>query len=113
MMEDKYDKSLAKLNSIKQERYWQKLVNTDSQRSILFQGNYHSVRFSKDDILSCILKSYYLNDYDVAFKNLNEEYGVVKMDCKLYNPNLLRNGEYIDHYQQLIVILILENQKLC
>ena len=36
LMEDKYDISLEKLSIVKLERYWQKLIHTDSQRSILF-----------------------------------------------------------------------------
>ena len=38
-----------------------------------------------------------MNDYDAAFKHLNEEYDLLKMDYKMYHPNLLRNDEYIDH----------------
>ena len=44
-----------------------------------------------------ILKSKYLNDYDVAFKHLNEKYGLSKIN-KLYHPNLLCNDEYIKKY---------------
>ena len=35
---DKYDKALAKMSIIKQGNYWQKLVNTDDNRSIIFPG---------------------------------------------------------------------------
>ena len=52
----------------------------------------------KDDIPFYILKSKYLNDYDVTCKHLNEEYGLLKMNYKLYHPNLLCNDECIDHY---------------
>ena len=54
----------------------------------------------KDDIPFYILKSKYLNDYDVTCKHLNEEYGLLKMNYKLNHPNLLRNDEYIEHYQK-------------
>ena len=67
----------------------------------------------KDDIPFYILKSKYLNDYDVTCKYLNEEYGLLKMDYKLYHPNLLCNDECINYYKKSIVILILENLKLC
>ena len=33
---DKYNISLAKMSIIKQGKYWQKLVNTDDERSIIF-----------------------------------------------------------------------------
>ena len=56
-MGDKYDKSLAKLNIIQSEdKYWQKLVNTDYERSILFPGNYGDSRFDNKDIPFCMLK---------------------------------------------------------
>ena len=67
----KYDQFLAKLNINNSERCWQKLVNTDSKRSILFPDNYYASRFGNEDISCHILKSKYLNDYDVAFKHLN------------------------------------------
>ena len=52
--------------------YWQKLVNMDSKRSMLFPGNYHASRFGNEDIPFYILTSKYVNDYDVAFKHWNE-----------------------------------------
>jgi len=33
---DKYDKPLAEMSIIKEGKYWQKLVNTDDERSIIF-----------------------------------------------------------------------------
>ena len=56
VMGDKYDKSLAKLNIIQPEdKYWQKLVNTDYERSILFPGNYGDSRFDNKEIPFCML----------------------------------------------------------
>ena len=101
-MGDKYDKSLAKLNIIQpEEKYWQKLVNTDYERSILFPGNYRDSRFDNKKIPFCMLKPNVLSDYDVALKNLNEQYGLSKVDYKLFHPNLLRNDVYIHRYQQI------------
>ena len=82
---DKYDLALAKLNILDPKKYWQKLVNTDNKRSIIFSGNYYAKRFRNEDIPFHIVKSKYLNDYDVAFKHLNEEYGLRKIDYKLYH----------------------------
>ena len=48
-----------------------------------------------------MLKSKKLSDYDVALKHLNEQYGLSKVDYKLFHPNLLRNDVYINHYQQI------------
>ena len=75
------------------------MVKTDSKKSILFPGNYHASRFGNEDIPFHILKSKYLNRYDVVFKHLNEECGLLKIDYKLYHLNLLRNDRYIGHYQ--------------
>ena len=96
---DKYDFILSKMSILNTEKYCQKLVNTDVKRSTLFPGNYFAKRFGNGKILFHILKSKYLNDYDVAFKHLNEAYGLSKNDYKLYHPNLLRNDEYIKGHQ--------------
>ena len=54
---DKYDKSLAKFNIIQSEdKYWQTLVNTDYERSIIFPVNYGDSRFDNKDIPFCMLK---------------------------------------------------------
>ena len=47
------------------------------------------------------VKTKFLSDYDVALKHLNEQYGLSKVDYKLFHPNLLRNDVYINHYQQI------------
>ena len=48
-----------------------------------------------------MLKPKFLSDYDVALNHLNEQYGLSKVDYKLFHPNLLRNDVYINHYQQI------------
>ena len=48
-MGDKYDETLAKLNII-EYKYWQNLINTDIQRSILFPDNYHESRFDNKEV---------------------------------------------------------------
>ena len=101
-MEDTYNESLARLNIIESEdKYWQKFVNTDYERSILFPGNYGDSRFDNNDIPFVMLKSRILSDYDVALKHLNEQYCLSKVEYKLYHPNLLKNDVYINHYQQI------------
>ena len=52
-------------------------------------------------LIAIILKNQSLSDYDVALNYLNEQYGLSKVEYKLYNPNLLRNDVYINHYQQI------------
>ena len=101
-MGDKYDKSLAKLNIIESEdKYWQKLVNADYERSILFPGNYGDSIFNNNEIPFCMLKLNILSDYDVALKHLNGQYGLLKVNYKLLYPNLLKNNVYINHYHQI------------
>ena len=57
VMGDKYDKSLEKLNIMQSEdKHWQKLVNTDYERSILFPGNYGDSIFDNKEIPFCMLK---------------------------------------------------------
>ena len=48
-----------------------------------------------------MLKSTFISDCDVALKHLNEQYGLSKVEYKLYHPNLLRNDVYINYYQQI------------
>ena len=67
------------------------------KRSILLTGNYYVSRFGNEDISFHIVKSKYLNDYGVAFKHLNEKCALLKIDYKLYHPNLLRNDEYVEN----------------
>ena len=66
VMTERYDETLAYLNIIAFENYWEKLVNTDNQRSILFPGNYDESRFDNIDIPFGILKPKFLSDYDIA-----------------------------------------------
>ena len=95
----KYDLVLAKLNIIESEDYWQRLVNTDNQRSVLFPDNYHELRFGNENIPFHMLQSKKLNDYDVVLKHLNEQYGLLNVNYKLYHSNLLRNDKYIEYCQ--------------
>ena len=101
-MGDTYDESLARLNIIESEdKHWQKLINTDYERSVLFPGNYGDSRFDNNDIPLVTLKSKLLIDYDVALKHLNEQYGLSKVKYKLYHPNSSRNDIFIKHYQNI------------
>ena len=101
VMVEKYDKTLAKLNIIESDKYWQNLVNTDIQRSVLFPDNYHESRFDNKEIPFHMLKCKFVSDYDVALKYLNEQYGLSIMDYRLYHPKLLKNDAFIEHYQKI------------
>ena len=57
VMGDKFEEYLARLNIIESEdKYWQKIVNTDYERSILFPGNYGDSRFINKEIPFCMLE---------------------------------------------------------
>ena len=47
-----------------------------------------------------MLQSKFLSDHDVAINNLNQQYGLSKVEYKLYHPNLLRNDIFVYHYQK-------------
>ena len=49
-----------------------KLVYTDGQISVIFPCVYYKPYFGIYDILFHILKSKFVNDYDIAIKCLNE-----------------------------------------
>ena len=51
-------------------------------------------------ILLLVFKTQFLSDYDIALKNLNEQYRLSIVDYKLYHPNLLGNDTYIYYYQK-------------
>ena len=57
MVGDKYDLVLAKSNTIDSKTFWQKLVNTDDQRNILFQSDYHESRCGNEGTPFHMLKS--------------------------------------------------------
>ena len=111
-MGEKYDETLAKLNIIESDKCWQNLVNTDIQRSILFPDNYHESRFDNKEIPFHTLKYKFVGDYDVAFKHLNEQYGLLIVDYKLYHPYLLKMMYLLNIIKKYIVILMFENQKV-
>ena len=48
-----------------------------------------------------MLKPNILSEYDITLKHFNEQYGLSKVEYKLYHPNLLRNDVYFNHYQQI------------
>ena len=49
IIENKYDIYLVKMSIIKPGKYWQKLVNIDEKRSILFPDDYHGTRLENND----------------------------------------------------------------
>lgn len=100
LMDDNLDVWLAKSGIIKTEQFWEKLINIDSQRSILFPCNYHKEYIRSNEILFHELNKI-MSDYKLAMKYLNEQYGSPKVDYKLYYPSLLRNNGYIDHYREM------------
>ena len=46
---DKIDIALAQMSIVKPGKYWQKLVNTDDERSILFPDDYRGKRFKNTE----------------------------------------------------------------
>ena len=98
------------MSIVKPGKQWQKLVNIDDKRSILLSGDYRGKRFQNTEFPVFNLKDKYRNDYNVAMKFLEEEYGLSKIDYKLFYPNLLRNDEYIELHQKIIEILQLINR---
>ena len=86
---EKYDETLAKLNMIESDKYWQNLVNTDIKRRILFPDNYYESIFDNKEIPFHVLKCKCVSDYDLVLKHLNKQYGLLIVDYILYHPNLL------------------------
>ena len=82
--------------------YWERLVNTDDQRKILFPSNFKGNRFQKNyKILFHLLESKFRFDYSVAMFYLNKNFRFSLFDFKLYRPNLITNDGYINHYQKV------------
>ena len=52
---DKYNIFLAKMSIIKQGKYWQKLVNTDEKRSIIFSDDHDGSRYENNNFPFSIL----------------------------------------------------------
>ena len=48
-----------------------------------------------------MLNCKFVSDFDVAFKPLNEQYGLLIVDYKLYHPHLLKNDVFIKYYQKI------------
>ena len=102
---DKYDIALEKMSINKQGKYWQKLVNTDDKRSILFTDNYHGSRFENNDFPFFNFKSKNLDEYNVSMQHLEENYSFSKIDYKMFHPNLIRNNDHIELHQKKIIVI--------
>ena len=83
---DKYDIALAKTSIVKPGNYWQKLVNTDDKRSILFLDDYRGNRFQNTEFTFSNLKDKYHNDHNVVMKYL-EEYDFVMINILNFIKN--------------------------
>ena len=93
---------LAKLCAVDNNGYWERLVNTDEQRNILFPSNFKGNRFQKNyEIPFHLLESKFNFDYFVAMFYLKKNYKFSLFDFKLYRPNLITNDGYINHYQKV------------
>ena len=55
----------------------------------------------KTMIYICYVEIEILSDYDIALKHLNEQYGLLMVEYKLYHTHLLRNDNFIKHYQKI------------
>ena len=83
---DKYDIALAKTSIVKPGNYWQKLVNTDDKRSILFLDDYRGNRFQNTEFTFSNLKDRCHNDHNVVMKYL-EEYDFVMINILNFIKN--------------------------
>ena len=93
---------LAKLCAVDDNRYWERLVNTDEQRKFFFYSNFKGNRFQKNyKIPFHLLESKFNFDYSVAMYYLKNNYKCSLLDFKLYRPNLITNDGYINHYQKV------------
>ena len=97
---DKLNIPLAKLCAITEKGTWEGLVNTDSQRRILFPSNFNDDRF-KNNFPFHMLESKLKYDFSVAISYLNKNYKFSLLDYKMYCPNLITNDGYIDHHQKV------------
>ena len=93
---------LAKLCAVDENSYWEKLVNTDEQRKILFPSNFKGIRFQKKyDIPFHLLESKFNYNFSVAMHYLKKNDNFSLLDIKLCRPNLITNDDYINHYQKV------------
>ena len=93
---------LEKLCAVDDNGYWERLVNTDEQRKIVFPSNFKGNRFQKNyEIPFHLLESKFNFDYSVAMFYLKNKYKFSLFDFKLYCPNLITNDGYINHYQKV------------
>ena len=93
---------LAKLRAVDENCYWERLVNTDEQRKILFPSNFKCIRFQKNyEIPFHLLESKFNFDYSVAMYYLKKNCKFSLFDFKLYRPNLITNDGYTNHYQKV------------
>ena len=66
---------LAKLCAVNDNGYWERLVNTDDQRKILFHSNFKGNRFQKHyEIPFHLLESKFNFDYSVAMFYLKNNF---------------------------------------
>ena len=47
------------------------------------------------------LKGKYLDDYNVSMQQLVDNYSFLKNDYKMFHPNLIRNNDHIELYQNI------------
>ena len=96
------NKPLTKLCAVNDNKYWERLVNTDDQRKIWFPSNFKGNRFQKNyEIPFNLLESKFRFDYSFAIFYLNKNFQFSLFDFKLYRPNLITNDGYINHYQKV------------
>ena len=100
-LSDELNEHLAKLCGIKEKDHWERLVNTDDQRRILFPSDYNCDHFKMNvDIPFHILEIIFKYDFFVAIYYSKHKFQFTLLDFKMYRPNLITNDGIIDHHQK-------------
>ena len=77
------------------------MVNTDEQRMSLFPSDFNGIRFKKNvDVPFHILENNFKNNFSIATCHLKTKYSFSLFDFKMYRPNFITKGGFIDHHQK-------------
>ena len=100
-LSDKMNEYLVKNMLYQKGIFWERLVNTEYQKSFLFPSNYNNNRFKKNvDIPFHILEIIFKYDFFVAIYYSKHKFQFTLLDFKMYRPNLITNDGFIDCRQK-------------
>ena len=98
---DDLNEPLAKLCSIQDKGYWERLVSTDEQRRILFPSDFRGIRFEENnDVPFQMHVKKFKCDFSVAMCHLKTKYKFSLFDFKRYRSNLITNDSFINRHQK-------------